>query len=75
MAQAGKQRGLMGALGSLGGAAIGKWCWVAREVYGATIRRGLTSANGCSCEHQVGSAPCISDTANASQNSSATNLD
>ena len=35
MAQAGKQRGLFGALGSLGGAAIGKWCWVAREVYGA----------------------------------------
>ena len=34
MAQAGKQRGLFGALGSLGGAAIGKWCWVAREVYG-----------------------------------------
>jgi len=34
-AGASKQRGLFGALGSLGGAAIEKWCWVAREVYGA----------------------------------------
>ena len=33
-AQAGKQAGLMGMLGSLGSAAIGL-CWVAREVYGA----------------------------------------
>ena len=37
-AQAGAQgrvgAGAMGMLGSLGGEAIGKWCWIAREVYG-----------------------------------------
>jgi hypothetical protein len=33
-AQARQGAGAMGMLGSLGGAAIGKYCWIAREVYG-----------------------------------------
>ena len=33
-AQAQRGAGMMGMLGSLGGAAIGAFCWIAREVYG-----------------------------------------
>ena len=33
-AQARRGAGMMGMMGSLGGAAIGAFCWVAREVYG-----------------------------------------
>jgi hypothetical protein len=33
--------GLMQGLGAIGGAAIGKYCWVAREVYGETNPRWM----------------------------------